>query len=164
MRKKPDQNHQPCVDAAFRYLGCRPRSGHELRTHLKRKGYDTEAIDDAFSKLGQQGLLDDLAFAEFWKTNREAFRPRSRARLRSELRQKGVAADIIAQVIEQVDDEESAYRAVQKAATRLGEVDDEEFRRRLGVLLRGRGFGYEVAHHVIARLWEEIHQDVQRPS
>ena len=107
---RSDQFHR-CLNAAARYLSYRPRSEFELRERLLRHGFDSDSVAAVIAKLKEQGLVDDLAFAQFWKDNRESFSPRSQWLTRSELRQKGVADGIIDQVIDAVDDDESAYRA-----------------------------------------------------
>jgi regulatory protein len=96
-----------------------------------------------------------LAFAQFWKENRQSFSPRSRWLTRSELRQKGVADDIIEQVVANVDDEDSAYRAATAKAHSLHEADYQGFRRRLGEYLKRRGFNYGVINNTVKRLWQE---------
>ena len=147
--------NQRCLDAAFRYLDYRPRSEAELRGRLKRRGFDDEHVEAALARLREQGLVDDLAFAEFWKGNRESFRPRSRRLTALELRQKGVANDVINRVVADIDDEDSAYRAAQNRAHRLPDADYREFRHRLGEYLKRRGFGYRVIIRTVERLWQE---------
>ncbi|GAH80778.1 unnamed protein product [marine sediment metagenome] len=98
-----------CLNAAIHYLGYRPRSEAELRERLHRRGFDGDKVEAALAKLREQGLVDDLAFAQFWKDNRESFSPRSQWLTRLELRQKGVADDIIDQVVAGIDDEDSAF-------------------------------------------------------
>jgi len=144
-----------CLNAAFRYLGYRPRSEAELRERLKRRGFDGDNVEAVLARLREQGLVNDLAFAEFWKDNRQSFRPRSRSLTALELRQKGVANDIINQVVAVVDDEESAYRAARSRAQSLPGADYKDFRHRLGEYLKRRGFGYRVVTHTVQRLWQE---------
>ncbi len=146
---------QRCLNAAFRYLGYRPRSEAELRERLKRRGFEAANVEATLARLREQGLVDDLAFAEFWKDNRDSFRPRSRALTALELRQKGVAKTVIDQVVADVDDEDNAYRAAQSRAHRLPDSDYQGFRHRLGEYLKRRGFGYRVINHTVERLWQE---------
>ncbi len=146
---------QRCLNAAFRYLGYRPRSEAELRERLKRRGFEAGNVEAALTRLREQGLVDDLAFAQFWKDNRETFRPRSQWLTRLELRRKGVTDNIIDQVVADVDDEDSAYRAAQSRAHRLPDSDYEGFRHRLGGYLKRRGFGYSVINNTVERLWQE---------
>jgi regulatory protein len=146
---------QRCLNAAFRYLSYRPRSEVELRERLKRRGFEADRVEAVLARLKEQGLVDDLAFAQFWKDNRESFRPRSRWLTTRELRQKGVANNVIDQVVADVDDEDNAYRAAQSRAHRLPESDYQGFRHRLGEYLKRRGFGYRVITHTVERLWQE---------
>jgi len=146
---------QRCLNAAFRLLSFRPRSESKLRERLQRRGFDGENVAAVLTKLKEQGLVDDLAFAQFWKDNRESFRPRSQWLTRLELRQKGVAEEIINQVAAQVDDEASAYRAAVAKARRLSTADYNGFRRRLGQYLKRRGFGYGLIKPTVERVWQE---------
>ena len=144
-----------CLNAAIHYLSYRPRSEAELRGRLHRRGFDGDNVEAAIAKLREQGLVDDLAFAQFWKDNRESFSPRSQWLTRLELRQRGVADDIIDQVVADVDDEDSAYRAALSRARSLPLCDYQSFRRRLGEYLKRRGFGYRVISHTVERVWQE---------
>jgi regulatory protein len=146
---------QRCLDAALGYLGYRPRSEAELRERLQKRGFDEGNVAATIAKLKEQGLVDDLAFTQFWKDNRQSFSPRSQWLTRAELRQKGVASDIIDQVVAQVSDEESAYRAALSKARRLPRSDYQRFRRRLSEYLKRRGFGYGVISHTVERVWQE---------
>jgi regulatory protein len=105
--------------------------------------------------LEEQGLVDDRAFAQFWKDNRESFGPRSRWLIRSELKRKGVTEDVIDQVVGEVEDADSAYHAASSKARRLSLSDYEGFRHRLGEHLRRRGFGYAVINRTVEQLWQE---------
>ena len=150
---RSDHFHR-CLNAATHYLGYRPRSEFEVRERLQRRGFDDNTIGVVIAKLKEQGLVDDLAFAQFWKENRDSFSPRSQWLTKLELRQKGVADDIIDQVIK-IDDDDNAYRAALSKARRLSRSDYQDFRRRLGEYLKRRGFGYGVINHTIERVWEE---------
>jgi regulatory protein len=144
-----------CLNTAANYLGYRPRSEFELRERLQRRGFDGDSVDAVLAKLKEQGLVDDMAFAQFWRDNRQSFSPRSQWLTKLELRQKGVAADIIDQVVDVADDE-SAYRAALSKARSLSPSDYQSFRRRLGEYLKRRGFGYGVINHTVERVWQEL--------
>ena len=146
---------QRCLTAAFHFLSYRPRSEAELRQRLNRRGFDGDNVAAVLARLKERGLVDDLAFAQFWKDNRESFRPRSQWLTRLELRQKGVSEEIIEQVATQVDDEDSAYRAALSKARRLPTADYDGFRRRLGQYLKRRGFGYGLIKPTVERVWQE---------
>lgn len=148
--------YQHCLDAASRYLAYRPRSVFEVRTRLRQRGFDNPTIEKVIQELGCNGSLDDVAFARFWKENRDSFSPRSGTLLGRELRTKGIAAPIVLEVLEGVDEEGNAYRAAAKRAGRLRGADFEDFRGGLSSFLRRRGFSYDVIEHTVRRLWEEV--------
>jgi regulatory protein len=151
---KSDYLHR-CFNAAIHYLSYRPRSEPELRERLHRRGFDGDSVEAVITKLKEQGLVDDIAFAQFWRDNREAFSPRSQWLTKLELRRKGVANDIIDQIVDTIDDEDSAYRAALRKARSLPHSDEPSFRRRLGEHLRRRGFSYGVINHIVEQIWQE---------
>ncbi len=151
---RSDHFHR-CLNAAVHYLGYRPRSESEMRKRLQQRGFDGENVEAVIARLREQGLVNDMSFAQFWKENRQSFRPHSRWLIRHELRQKGVADDIIDRVIDDIDDADNAYRAASSRARTLPLSDYQGFRRRLGAHLKRRGFGYEVINQTVGRIWQE---------
>ena len=145
-----------CLNTAYRFLSYRPRSEAEMKDRLGRRGFADSNIEIVLNKLKEQHLLDDTAFAQFWKENREMFRPRSQRLTRMELKRKGVADEIIKEVTDDSNDIDSAYQAALKKAQRLSGEDYEVFRRRLGDYLKRRGFGYSVINQTVKRLWQEV--------
>jgi len=145
-----------CLNAAYRFLSYRPRSEVEMKDRLHRRGFEDSKIEIVINKLKEQNLLDDTAFAQFWKENRQMFRPRSQRLTRMELRKKGVADEIIDEVTEKLDDMESAYQAALSKAQLLPKQEYEVFRRRLGDYLKRRGFGYAVINQTVKRIWQEL--------
>ena len=151
---RSDHFHR-CLNAAIHYLSYRPRSESEIRERLQRRGFDGDSIEAVIAKLKEQGLVNDVAFAQFWKDNRESFSPRSQWLTKLELRRKGVATNIIDQVVDEVDDADNAYRAALGKTRSLPLSDYQDFRRRLGDYLKRRGFGYGVINHTVERIWQE---------
>ena len=150
-----EERFHRCLNAANHYLSYRPRSEAEVKNRLQRHGFNGDSIEAALAKLKEQGLLGDVAFAQFWKDSRESFSPRSQWLTKLELRQKGVVDEIIDQVVGVIDDTDNAYRAALSKARRLPLSDYQAFRRRLGEYLRRRGFSYGVINHTLERVWEE---------
>ena len=151
---RSDHYHR-CLNAAVHYLSYRPRSESELKERLRQRGFDDDTQEAVRTRLKELGLVDDMAFAQFWKDNRESFSPRSRRLTRLELRQKGIANDIIDQVVDAIDDDDSAYRAALSKARSLPRSDYQRFRRRLGEYLKRRGFSYGVINNTVERLWQD---------
>ena len=139
---------------AMRAIAGRPHSRQEMEQKLVHKQLDGEVVTHTLDNLATRGLLNDNEFAGFWRENRDAFRPRSRALVEQELRRKGVASDIIKDVTASMDDETSAFQAGEKKARTLLRVDRDTFYRRLGDYLRRRGYNYEVIHVTIDKLWQ----------
>ncbi|MFZ0033560.1 MAG: regulatory protein RecX [Sedimentisphaerales bacterium] len=145
-----------CLNTAYRFLSHRPRSEAEMKDRLHRHGFENSQIEIVINKLKEQNLLDDTVFAQFWKENRQMFRPRSQRLTRVELKKKGVADEIIDEVTEKLDDMESAYQAALSKAQHLPKQEYEVFRRRLGDYLKRRGFGYAVINQTVKRIWQEL--------
>ena len=150
-----------CLNAAAHYLSYRPRSESELRERLHRRGFGDSVVEGVLTKLKEQGLVDDMAFAHFWKDNRESCSPRSQRLTKLELRRKGIANDVINEVVDAVNDDDSAYRAALGKARTLPLSDYQGFHRRLGGYLKRRGFNYEVINHTVQRLWHEWGSDAK---
>ena len=64
-------NLQRCFNTAALFLSYRPRSEPEIRQRLRRRGFTDATVDSTISKLKMMGLVDDTAFAQFWKEDRE---------------------------------------------------------------------------------------------
>lgn len=150
-----DNSFQHCLSSAYRYLGYRPRSEAEVRQYLQRRSFGKGIIERAMTALKQQNLIDDLAFAQFWRNNRLSFKPRSSRLIRKELRDKKVAQEIIDQVTQDIDDEDNAYKLGCSRMSSLAHLDYPNFHRRLSNYLAYRGFGYGVVRQTLSRLWEE---------
>jgi len=156
---RSDHFHR-CLNAATHYLSYRPRSESELRERLHLRGFDGDSVEAVLAKLKEQGVVDDMAFTQFWKDNRESFSPRSQWLTKLELKRKGVAEDIIDQVTDAIDDDNSAYRAALSKARSLPLSDRQDFCRQLGGYLKRRGFGYRVIKHTTERVWQELREEV----
>lgn len=146
---------QRCLNSAFHFLSYRPRSESEIRERLRKHGYENEEIDRTVDQLKRLSLIDDVAFAEYWKDNRNSFRPRGQGMLKIELKRKGIETDVIDEVIEDVDDSANAYRAAVNKARTLPVTDYLEFRRKMVGYLQRRGFNYGVINNTVKQVWHE---------
>lgn len=147
--------YEGCLNAALLFLGYRPRSEAETRKRLQKHGYNGGEIDRVVERLTSLGLLNDTAFAEYWKTNRTSFNPRGERMLKSELRHKGVDAGTIAEAVAGIDEIANARRAGAARARTLPVTDYQIFRQKLGGYLHRRGFDYGVISKIVKQLWEE---------
>ena len=144
-----------CFEAALHYLSYRPRSELEVRQRLSQRGFSNGVVGDVIIELKQRKLVDDVAFAEYWKDNRLSFRPRSRGLIKHELMQKGIDTETANEAIEGLNDENSAYEVGLKKVRVIANTDYNGFHRYLSGYLRRRGYNYEVINPVVIRLWQE---------
>lgn len=146
---------QRCLDVAYRYLSYRPRSEREMRQRLHQRDFDAESIEKTIIKLKEQKLIDDYAFAQFWKDNRLSFKPKSKRLIEEELANKKVAREIVEQVTKDIDDMDNACKLGRRRMHILAKLDYPDFQRRLSNYLSYRGFSYEVIKRTIALLWQQ---------
>jgi regulatory protein len=147
--------YEGCLNVALLFLGYRPRSEAETRKRLQKHDYTSGEIDQVIERLKSLGLLNDLAFAEYWKTNRTSFKPRGERMLKSELRLKGVNPGTIDEAIDGIDEIANAYRAAAAKARILQVTDYQIFRQKMGGYLHRRGFNYGVISKIVKQIWEE---------
>ena len=155
VRLKQLEQYQSAWNTALSFLKHRPRSEFEVRSRLKSRGCGDEQISAVMSRLRELELVDDAAFASFWRENRERHNPRSSRLTRWELRRKGITEDVIEQALDGGDEKTSAYEAARLRVNKLPKDDYAIFRRRLGDFLRRRGFNYEIIGETVNRLWGE---------
>ena len=154
-RKENEGLSEECLKAAYRLLGYRQRSEIELRNKLSSR-FTKAAIDAVIERLRDKHMVDDIAFAQYWRERREMLNPRSRKMVSIELRQKGIDKEVINKVLVSYNDEENAYRAAKKKANLLSKEGYDNFRRKIGSFLMRRGFNYEVTKQTVDRLWREL--------
>jgi regulatory protein len=146
-------------EQTLHFLSYRPRSRSEVSRYLRDKDLSEQATEAAMERLERAGLLDDEAFARYWISNREQFRPRGERALRYELRQKGVDDRVIDDLLQDTDEMESAYRAAVQRIERWKRLDPAERRQKLSGYLQRRGFGYEAIRDVWERLEKEFENE-----
>jgi regulatory protein len=143
-------------NSALRFLGYRPRSRLEIERHLRQKGYESEAIDAAMARLVAQRYIDDEAFARSWLNHRERLRPRGARGLSYELRQKGIEREIINEVLTELDEEASAWAAIEGKMHRWRGLDQLAFRKKVTGFLSRRGFSYDIIRKTCQKAWEAM--------
>lgn len=153
------------LDIALRFLTYRPRSEAEVRRRLLR-AYPEDVVEDTIVHLRSKELLNDVAFARFWRNNREQHRPRSKAVIKKELFLRGVNSDVVEDALIGFDDGSSALSAGRKLLRRLLGYDQRSFYRRMSGHLRRKGFGYSLTSGTVDILWQELfdlaYTDVER--
>ena len=141
---------------ALNFISYRPRSEAEVRKNLQKHETPEEVIIEILARLRQNGLVDDLQFAQTWVENRSTFRPRGRRALAVELRQKGITNEAIDEALRELDEDSLAYQAALKQSRKYSGLEWQVFRQKMGAFLARRGFSYGVAKPVIEQVWSEM--------
>ena len=126
-----------------------------MRRRLSKRFCPT-AVDGAVEALKDRGLLDDMAFATFWRRSREQNRPRGASAIRWELLRRGVSREVAEEALCGLDEEEGAYQAGRSVLRKLREVDYAIFRKVLRAHLGRRSFRWGAIDAAVNRLWNEL--------
>lgn len=144
---------------ALRLLELRPRSVHEIRDKLAKKGVDKPEIEAVCSELETIGLLNDVKFARDWIENRQHFRPMGVIRLRQELFAKGIDREIVDQAIIEYKSNADEFPAALDLARRklklYRKLDANAAKRRLAGFLARRGYEVSIVSKVLKELLKE---------
>lgn len=129
----------------------------ELRRKLVSWQVSGEQADEIIESLIARKYVDDARFARAYVRDKYRFASWGRRKIFLGLRQKGVDEQLIEQAFDEIDRTEYVKRlaAVLKAKARqLPETDSFEARQKLLRLAVGRGYEYELAARVIAKLFD----------
>lgn len=134
-------------ESAIGLLARRERSRAELKTALRRKGFEMPIIESILDGIANEGLQSDARFASAWVATRRRLSPRGKTALAYELKQKGIPdIDVVGALSGYpVSDERASLRDL--IASRLerwkdSKDDQEKLKRRLLGFLSRRGFAY----------------------
>ncbi|MEW6062292.1 MAG: RecX family transcriptional regulator [Bacteroidota bacterium] len=84
---------------ALRFRSYRPRSSHEVRTYLHKKGYDARMIESAIQYLVDNNLLNDAEFARMFCRDRLSLKPVGKTAMEHLLFKKGIEKSLIEEVV-----------------------------------------------------------------
>ena len=92
------------VNAAIRYVSFRPRSKKELTDFLNKKltrwkQPGAGLLAKVMFRMEELGYADDEKFADWWVSQRTAFKPKGNRYIQMELRGKGVPDAVIASAL-----------------------------------------------------------------
>jgi regulatory protein len=133
-------------EQALRFLEFRPRSIAELRRKLLQTGQPSGEIEQVITRLVDQRILDDAAFARQFARTKLLGAGASRFRVKQELARKGIARAIVDQAITDLQDDEgidssaALDRVAEKKWKSLATLDEFTRKRRLYAFLARRGF------------------------
>lgn len=143
-------------DRALGFIKFRPRSSREVVNYLRDKKYPEHVIDQTVERLANGKILDDEAFARYWVNNRELFKPRGMHGLRWELKQKGIPDAFIEGALSVIDEEASAWAAVESRLKVWERLEKGVFKKKMVSFLMRRGFSYEISAATFRRAWASM--------
>ena len=151
-RWEGDSEVSKALGRTYDLLARRPRSQHELERYLKTKDYPETVIRRVAERLTEQGLLDDLAFARQWVSERGS--SRSRHQLTQELRLKGIESATIEMALDELtgETERAAVRRLVEKRLRSSRPPD---RQALTRYLSTKGFNYGLIKAVLEEDFSE---------
>lgn len=148
--------HEDAFARSLNYLKYRPRSKHEVKRYLEKKGFSDPAVCEAIKRLEEYRYIDDKEFARIWIENRSRNRPRGKFALRYELKQKGVSEAVIESMLADFNETEAAWRAVLPRLEHWAGLEAIEFKKRVYDHLRRRGFAYAACEEAFKRAEEHL--------
>ena len=133
---------------ALQQLARRELSEAQVRQRLSRRGFTPEDIDDAVTRLRQDGSLDDARTAAAIARSQLSLKKRGARRVRREIEAAGISSALadraVAEVYADVDSDALMVAAIdRKLGTRR--LDDDREMARLFRYLVGQGFDSERA-------------------
>jgi regulatory protein len=135
---------------ALERLGRRFHSARRLRLRLLQSGHEEAAVDAVVAQLLEQGVLDDVRFAEAWCRDQLARKPVGRRWLQSGLHDHGVSEEALAAALDACLPPEAEEDACRRAlASRRYDLQDEANQARALRFLMSRGFGRDLARRVL---------------
>lgn len=138
------KSNRTAWESALHLIGYRAQSEWEIRTKLKRKGYEAEDIEKTVSLLYRYQYLDDEALAEEIFLRYQSSLLYGDRYIQGKLHARGLTID------RHLTEEEERGKAAEALRIRLRTVPGllEDYRRAAGFLLR-RGFSQTAVRAVL---------------
>lgn len=144
------------MNLALGYLSRRAKTIFEMRAYLKKKGFESQAIDPVLNMLIAEKYLDDRIFAKQFIENRVQYKPKSKYALAYELKHKGVDPSLSEELLDPYDDQELAFKAVGPKLKTWKHLDKETRQKKLMNYLNYRGFNYGICKTVWDHFQDEF--------
>lgn len=154
------EEKQKCFNDAVNLLSFRPRSEHELRIRLRKKGYEDNWIDASLEKLRNYKYVDDQQFARMYTLDRINIKKLGQRAIKQELRMKGINKEIIDDVVEDLCEEdkelEQAIELIEKKVRNLSSKEDYyKQRQKLLQHLVRKGYSFDIAGRAVGEVWKK---------
>lgn len=155
-KKQRQEVKRTAKDEAMRYLEYRSHTASEVRSHLKKKEFPEDEIDECMEFLLDCHFIDDEEYCRrFIEYSME--KGRGPQRIRQELNQKGVSGELISIGMDELYDSETQREtALRQAEKALGAPGEEGFTEKelakAARRLAGQGFSQSIVYDVLGRL------------
>ncbi|MBN1823233.1 MAG: regulatory protein RecX [Endomicrobiales bacterium] len=150
------------LNDAYRLLGVRQRSEHELRQALLRKRHSRTQVDRILIKLKEQGYVNDVKFSADWFGYRSR-QGKGSLFIASELRKKGIDKNtvngLIASSRENGGISEDIMRIAAKKAKSLAKYDERKRYSRMISFLSRMGYCYTDARNILKKLDQKVEDE-----
>lgn len=149
-----------CRDAALKFLEHRERSAHEVKSHLRSKGFREEEIETELEYLKSLRYLDDVRYCGSY-ISYGLGKGRGPVRLQFELAEKGIDGATIQEALESCFDRSTEKAAALKEAEKLlarhdweenQAAPDEKTIARIGRRLASLGYHSDIIYDVIRQI------------
>src|SRR5699024_789279 len=140
------------------YLSYRMRTEKEIRDYLIRNQTNEAYIEQIISKLMEQNLIDDEAFANMFVRNRIQMTTKGPVLVRKELIEKGITGSIASEAVLAFTFEVQYEKAMKVAEKKVNKRSKHSFRKQMEqiqVSLVRKGFHQEVIQEVLREMKEE---------
>lgn len=107
-----------CRDTALSFLEHRERSTHEVRSHLRSKGFRKDEIEEEMKCLEESHYVDDARYCRSY-IDYGIRKGRGPVRLRHELAEKGVDSLLIQEIIDECFDRDTEEAAAMREIMKL---------------------------------------------
>lgn len=136
---------------AYRLLAHRLRSEAELRRRLQQKGHTADQTDAVISRLTDEGLVDDQAFARAFVADKVNLAGWGRERIARDMGRAGLSDEIVQAAVahlEEADEHQRAVAALRRHGPPRPPLD--KARKRAYDFLARRGFASPVAYRAVS--------------
>lgn len=106
--------HMKAYDKALSLLAVREHTAKEIREKLLKKGYGYEEVDDAISRLLEEGAIDDARYVESYVRSRIRKGGESVRLMSLRLRERGVAKEALDACVKEYGESPEYFEALKK--------------------------------------------------
>ena len=106
--------HMKAYDKALSLLAVREHTAKEIREKLLKRGYGDEEVDDAISRLLEEGAIDDARYVESYVRSRIRKDGESVRLMSLRLRERGVAKEALDACVKEYGESPEYFEALKK--------------------------------------------------